>query len=83
LKSQILNTHERFHIYEISKQKMQLNDTFTETCNPIYDMIPNSQPKRKATTPILALSHTPTINIPLPFPPRQRTNNNLDYTKNR
>jgi hypothetical protein len=38
-KSQILNTYERFHIYEISKQNMQLNDTFTETYNPIYDMI--------------------------------------------
>jgi hypothetical protein len=38
-KSQILNTYERFHIYEVSKQNMQLNDTFTEAYNPKYDMI--------------------------------------------
>jgi hypothetical protein len=29
----------RDSIYEISKQNMQLNNTFTETYNPIYDMI--------------------------------------------
>jgi hypothetical protein len=27
-----------FAIYEISKQNMQLNDNFTETFNPIYDV---------------------------------------------
>jgi hypothetical protein len=43
-KSQIFNTYERFHIYEISKQNMQLNDTFTETYNPIYDMILTTLP---------------------------------------
>jgi hypothetical protein len=35
-KSQILNTYERFHIYKIGKQNMQLNDTFTETYNHMY-----------------------------------------------
>jgi hypothetical protein len=38
-KSQILNTYERFHIYNVSKQNIQLNDTFTETYNLIYDTI--------------------------------------------
>jgi hypothetical protein len=38
-KNQILNTYEIFHIYEASKKNMQLNDIFTETYNPIYDMI--------------------------------------------
>jgi hypothetical protein len=63
---------------------MQLNDTFTETYNPIRqdsNQIPKL--KRKATTPILALLHTPTINIPLPFHPSHPTNINLDCTKNR
>jgi hypothetical protein len=34
-----LDTYERFHIYEISKQNMQLNDDRTETYNLIYDVI--------------------------------------------
>jgi hypothetical protein len=34
-----LDTYERFHIYEITKQSLQLNDNFTETFNPIYDVI--------------------------------------------
>jgi hypothetical protein len=38
-KGQILDTYERFHIYETSKQNKQLNDTLTETYNPIYDVI--------------------------------------------
>jgi hypothetical protein len=38
-KGQILETYERFHIYEISKQNIQLNDNFTETYNPIYNTI--------------------------------------------
>jgi hypothetical protein len=38
-KGRVLDTHERFHIYEISKQNIQLNNNFTETFNPIYDAI--------------------------------------------
>jgi hypothetical protein len=38
-KSQIVSTCERFHIYEINEQNLQLHDNFTETYNPIYDMI--------------------------------------------
>jgi hypothetical protein len=38
-KGQMLDTYERFHIYEISKQNLQLNDNYTEICNPIYNTI--------------------------------------------
>jgi hypothetical protein len=38
-KGQMLDTYKRFHKYEISKQNMQLNDNFAETCNPICDII--------------------------------------------
>jgi hypothetical protein len=38
-KGQILDTYERFHIYETSKQNKQLNDNLTETYNPIYEVI--------------------------------------------
>jgi hypothetical protein len=30
-KNQKLNTYERFHTYKITKQNIQLNNTFTET----------------------------------------------------
>jgi hypothetical protein len=35
----MLDTYERFHIYEISKQNLQLNDNYTEIHNPIYNTI--------------------------------------------
>jgi hypothetical protein len=35
----MLDTYERFHIYEISKQNIQLNGNFAETYNPLYDLI--------------------------------------------
>jgi hypothetical protein len=38
-KGRAVDTYERFHIYEISKQNMQLNNNLTEACNPIYDVI--------------------------------------------
>jgi predicted GIY-YIG superfamily endonuclease len=34
-KGQMLDTHERFCIYEISKQNLQLNDNYAEIYNPI------------------------------------------------
>jgi hypothetical protein len=36
-KGQMLDTYGIFHIYEISKQNMQLNYNFAEIYNPIYD----------------------------------------------
>jgi hypothetical protein len=38
-KGQMLDTYERFHIYEISKQNLQLNDNYAEIYNPIYNTI--------------------------------------------
>jgi hypothetical protein len=38
-KGQVLDTYERFHIYEISQRNIQLNDNFAETYNPIYNVI--------------------------------------------
>jgi hypothetical protein len=38
-KGPLLHTYERFHIHEITKQKIQLNDNFTDIHNPIYDKI--------------------------------------------
>jgi hypothetical protein len=34
----MLDTYASFHIYEISKQNIKLNDNFAETYNPIYDI---------------------------------------------
>jgi hypothetical protein len=38
-KGRTLDTQEKFHIYEISKHGLELNDNFVETTNPIYDVI--------------------------------------------
>jgi hypothetical protein len=38
-KGQMRDTYERFHIYEISKENIQLNDNFAETYNMIHDII--------------------------------------------
>jgi hypothetical protein len=38
-KGQMLNTYEGFHVYEISKQNIKLNEKFAEVHNPLYDLI--------------------------------------------
>jgi hypothetical protein len=35
-KGQLLNTLKRFHIYNVSKRKLQMNDTYQDTHNPIF-----------------------------------------------
>jgi hypothetical protein len=34
-----LNTLERYHIYEMTKRGLQMNDTFTDMHNPIFDVL--------------------------------------------
>jgi hypothetical protein len=41
-KGHLLNTLERFHIYSVSKQKLQMNDTFSDIHNPIFGLIINT-----------------------------------------
>jgi hypothetical protein len=41
-KGNLLNTLERFYIYDLSKQKLQINRTYTDTHNPIFDLIINN-----------------------------------------
>jgi hypothetical protein len=40
-KGPILNTLERYYIYNLSKDKLQLNDTYIDTYNPIFNIIRN------------------------------------------
>jgi hypothetical protein len=41
-KEHLHNTLERFYIYYLSKNKLQMNDTYTDTHNPIFDLIINN-----------------------------------------
>jgi hypothetical protein len=41
-KGHILNTLEQFYIYKLSEKKLQMNDTYTDTHNPIFDLIINN-----------------------------------------
>jgi hypothetical protein len=34
-----MNTLEKFNVYEISKQGMQINDTCTDIINPIFEIL--------------------------------------------
>jgi hypothetical protein len=36
-----MNTLERYHIYRITKDGRQMNDTYSETYNPIFNIINN------------------------------------------
>jgi hypothetical protein len=38
-KVDLLNTLERFYIYDLSKKKLQMNDTYTDTYNPIFSLL--------------------------------------------
>jgi hypothetical protein len=38
-KGQLMNTWERFHIHRLSRDDLQLNDTYTDTHNPIFTLI--------------------------------------------
>jgi hypothetical protein len=44
-KGQKLNTLERFQIYNLTKTASQLNDTHTETYNPIFDILIKIYPR--------------------------------------
>jgi hypothetical protein len=38
----LLNTLDRFHMYDLSKEKLQMNDTYADTFNPIFDQLLNN-----------------------------------------
>jgi hypothetical protein len=44
-KGQLMNTWERFHINKLSKNGLQLNDTHTDTHNPILKLVNNHSKK--------------------------------------
>jgi hypothetical protein len=45
-KGQLMNTWERFHIYKLSKEGIQLNDTYADTHNPIFRLLINQTRKQ-------------------------------------
>jgi hypothetical protein len=49
-KGKKLNTLERFEIYKLTKNALQLNDTHTVTHNPIFDVIRKRSPPTQTTT---------------------------------
>jgi hypothetical protein len=38
-KGKHLNTLEKYHIYNMSKDGLQMNDTYIDTHNPVFEMI--------------------------------------------
>jgi hypothetical protein len=41
-KDHLLNTLERFHIYDNTKRKLKMNDTYADAHNRIFDLITNN-----------------------------------------
>jgi hypothetical protein len=39
IKGPLMNTWEQFHIHRLTKNNIQLNDAYTDTHNPIFDLI--------------------------------------------
>jgi hypothetical protein len=65
-KGQRMNTWERFHIYKLSKEGIQLNDTYADSYNPIFKLISNQTRKQKKhVRPLLA---NPTSHFPFSTP---------------
>jgi hypothetical protein len=40
-KDPLMNTLERFHVYNLSKENLQMNDTYADTYNPVFNLITN------------------------------------------
>jgi hypothetical protein len=62
-KGPLMNTLELFHIYNLRKENLQMNDTYADTHNPIFNLIKehyNTAPP--PTNPIVPLTHTPPPN---------------------
>jgi hypothetical protein len=56
-KGHLLDTLERYYIYNLSKQKLHMNDTYADKHNPIFELIINN-----------TSTSTPPINYPHPKP---------------
>jgi hypothetical protein len=49
MERQLLNTLERFHIYKLSKQTLQMNDIFSIKNHPIFTVILQTHPSENTT----------------------------------
>jgi hypothetical protein len=64
-----LNTLGRFYIYDLTKKGLQLNDTFSDMCNPIFDILVKTYPSNFPTPSSSFQSHTALPPLPSdPFP---------------
>jgi hypothetical protein len=52
-KGKYMNTLEKFHIYKIRKKGIQINETYSDHTNPIYDILikTKTEPLRAVTSP--------------------------------
>jgi hypothetical protein len=46
-KGHLMNTWERFHIYKLGKDGLQLNDTYADTHNPIFKLVNSHSSKNQ------------------------------------
>jgi hypothetical protein len=67
-KNRLLDTWERYHIYNFSKKRLHVNDTFANQYNPIFELIINNNRGNAINNNTYSLpSPTDTANSP-PLP---------------
>jgi hypothetical protein len=50
-KGKYLNTLEKYHTYKISKNKLHMNDTYIDMCNPIFETLREVNTRQQHTHP--------------------------------
>jgi hypothetical protein len=65
-KGRLMNTWEKFYIQKLSKNNLQLNDTYTDINNPIFGLIDNHHNKENQYQPSTPRPTTPPQTYPLP-----------------
>jgi hypothetical protein len=87
-----LHTLERYYIYDITKKGLQMNDTFTNMHNPVFDIIvkththppnnltPSPSPSLQPLTVSSLLPHTTGLYINIPTYTDSPQTSNLNQT---
>jgi hypothetical protein len=68
-KSRLLDTWERYHIYNLSKKSLHMNDTFANEYNPIFELIINNNKDNAIKNNTHPLPTSTVIANSLPPPP--------------
>jgi hypothetical protein len=64
-KGPLINTLEGFHIRNLSKEKLQMNDTYTDIHNPIFNLTKDHSSNKSIQEPPSPATHPNATPLPL------------------